>query len=88
MRILFWAGGVQDDGSGSVFFFEYAEKFVHHGDFFGEVFRFTLGVSGAVGPAHPGGHAVDSGVASGGQARGEALFDEVVAGHGRPAGGR
>jgi hypothetical protein len=71
------AGGVEDEFAMGIFF-ERGENFVECGNLLAKIFGFVLGVSGLVGPTHPGGNAVDGLVATGLENGGEASFDGVV----------
>src|SRR5215469_4926991 len=53
------AGGVEDKFVIKIFF-KVVEDFVKGADLLGEVGGFALGISWTVGPAHPGGDAVDA----------------------------
>ena len=81
------AGGVEDEFALGMFL-EIGEDLVEGGDFLGEVSGFAPGVGGAVGPAHPRGHAIDAGVTAGLESGGEAELDFVVATHGGASVGR
>ena len=61
------------------------EDFIEDGNFFGEILRFSLGICGAVRPTHPGGDAINAGIATRIEDRGEARFDLIVAADGGTA---
>ena len=64
---------------------EFSKDLPEHDDLCRQITRFALGVSSAVGPAHPRGHAPDAGVAFPGEMGPQALLDAVVAADGRTA---
>src|ERR1700739_186674 len=72
------AGGVEYEFALRVLF-EAGENFIKDSDFFRKVLCFALRVGRAVWPTHPGGDAVDSGVATRFEDRSEAGFDLVAA---------
>ena len=78
------SGGVENEFTLRVLF-EIAEDLVESGDFFGKILGFAFGVGRTVGPAHPGGYAVDAGVSPRLENASEPGFDFVVAADGRAA---
>jgi hypothetical protein len=70
------------------FLFQRGQDLIERVNLFGEIIGFASRVGGAVRPAHPGGHAVDSGVPTGGKPGREPLLDAIIAGHARSPGFR
>jgi hypothetical protein len=84
-----------DDAAGGVenqfmlrMLFQAGENRVQGGDFLGQISGFALGIGGLIGPAHPGGDAVDAGVAADPEVRLEAFLDLRVATDEGVTGGR
>src|SRR5215475_8309996 len=73
------AAGRVDDELALRILFESREEFVQGSDFFAQVLRFAFRISGAVRPAHPGGDAVDTFVATRFKDRSKTGFDLIVA---------